>query len=65
MTSQDQITPVAMKVRDAAARYGISRTKLYRLIGEGKIPAKADGGNTLVLRKDMEAYLDTLPARVV
>lgn len=46
------------ELKDAA---GICRSRAFELIREGKLRAKKDGAATLVLREDLEAYLDGLP----
>lgn len=56
------IMPRALTVVDAASYLGIRRGLLYRLVGEGKISARKNGGRTIFLREDLDAYLDGLPA---
>jgi excisionase family DNA binding protein len=40
---------------------GIGRDKLYKLIREGKLPARKLGRKTLILATDLEAFLESLP----
>lgn len=55
------IAPRALTVIDAAAYIGIRRGLLYRLVGEGKIVARKNGGRTIFLREELDRYLDALP----
>lgn len=41
--------------------YGISTWNIRKLIREGEIPAKDNGGRYLVSRSAMDAYMATLP----
>lgn len=52
---------LAYRVPQACAVSGYGRTKMYELIGEGKIPTKKDGKVTLIMRDDLESYLKSLP----
>ena len=49
--------PITYRVREVMAQLGIGRTKLYGLIGSGRLPAYSHDGVTLILRKDIEAYV--------
>jgi excisionase family DNA binding protein len=40
---------------------GIGRDKLYKLIREGKLPARKLGRKTLILAADLETFLESLP----
>lgn len=42
-------------------RLGISRSKLYLEIGDGRLVARKIGGRTVVLESDLRRYLDALP----
>lgn len=53
--------PLAISIADAAAHIGIGRTKLYALIAEGQLTARKLGGRTLVLRADLDSFLNKLP----
>jgi excisionase family DNA binding protein len=46
---------IALRVPEASQ--GLSRSKLYELIGERKLPSVKAGGRRLILRSDLEAYL--------
>ena len=51
----------AYNIPEVMARVGVGRDKLYRLIREGKLPARKLGRKTLILRSDLEAFLEALP----
>ena len=51
----------AYNIPEVMARVGVGRDKLYRLIREGKLPARKLGRKTLILRSDLEAFLESLP----
>lgn len=52
---------LAYSVTEAASIIGIGRDKLYDAIRANQLRAKRDGGRTLILRGDLEAYLRALP----
>ena len=39
----------------------IGRTKVYQLINDGELKVRKVGRKTLILRKDAEAWLESLP----
>ena len=51
---------LAYSVKGAAGVIGYSPAKAWQEIREGKLRAVRAGGRTLVLRRDVEAYLDAL-----
>lgn len=54
--------PIALRIPDAAAVSGLSRTTLYELMAEGKLAGIKAGGRRLILRRDLESYLEGLRA---
>lgn len=54
---------LAVSVREAAQLAGIGLTCLYAAIDEGKVKARKLGRRTLILRRDLEMFLDGLPAK--
>jgi len=54
--------PIAFRVPAACAAAGISRTRLYELISEGKVEAKACGGRTLIMAKSLADFIASLPS---
>lgn len=55
---------IALRVSDAVAASGLSRSTLYVLMAQGELRAVKAGGRRLILRSDLEAYLRGLPADV-
>ena len=53
---------LAYGIQDACRVLGIGRTRLYALIAEGKIEARACGGRTLIPAKSLRAFLASLPS---
>jgi excisionase family DNA binding protein len=53
--------PYALRMKDAEKYSAHSRTRLYDLIGKGKIAAIKSGKRTLILHTSLEAYLASLP----
>lgn len=53
---------LAYRIEEAADATGLGRTTLYRRIKAGRLTARKDGKLTLILREDLQAYLDGLPA---
>ena len=52
---------IGLSIKDAAQISGISRARIYILIGEGKIDARKIGRRTLVLAESMQRFIDALP----
>ena len=53
--------PFAATVADAVKLSGITRTELYRLLGEGAIKAKKSGRRTLIMMDSVREYVRGLP----
>jgi excisionase family DNA binding protein len=52
---------IAVSVADAAKITGIGRSSLYRLIAAGKLSPRKLGRRTLLLQKDLEGLVESLP----
>ena len=48
---------LALRINDAVAISGLSRSTLYKLASLGKLRLTRVGGRTLILRADLEALL--------
>lgn len=51
--------PISYSVREAAAVIGISRSKLYTMLGTGEIQCVRLGGRTLIRRSDIDKLLES------
>jgi hypothetical protein len=60
--SDDSIQPIAGSIATAQRASGLGRTKIYELIGEGKVEAVKAGDRTLVIMESLRDYLRALPA---
>jgi len=54
--------PMCISVNDAMKRYGIGRTKLYELLGDGSLKAWKLGAKTLIDLDAADTYFARLPA---
>ena len=52
----------ALSIDGFCKLYGLGRTFAYELIKEGKLRAVKCGNRTLILRRDAEAWVQSLPA---
>ena len=52
---------IGLSIKDAAQVSGISRARIYTLIGDGKIDARKVGRKTLVLAGSLQRFIDSLP----
>lgn len=52
---------IALSIHEAARISGISRSRIYTLIGDGKIDARKIGRRTVVLTESVKRYIDSLP----
>jgi excisionase family DNA binding protein len=50
---------LAFTIAEACAAVGIGKTTIYELINEGKLKAIKAAGRRLILRSDLEAYLQS------
>lgn len=55
------MTPLALDINAAAAALALSRSKLYILIGEGKIKVRKSGRRTLIEVSELTRFLQELP----
>lgn len=56
-----RIVPLAYRVDDAAAIIGVSGSKVWSLIREGRLPARRIDGSTIIRHEDLVAFIDALP----
>lgn len=48
---------LSLSIEEARAATGLGRTKLYQLINSGELKARKIGKRTIILTKDLEAFL--------
>lgn len=53
---------LAYGIDEACAAVGFGKSKLWELIKDKKIEAKKDGGRTIILRTELQRYLESLPS---
>ena len=53
---------ISVSISDAQNILGIKKTKIYELLKSGEIPAKKLGKRTLLLRSDLENFIQNLDA---
>lgn len=51
----------AISIVEAARILGISRSTLYILIKQGRLPTRKLGKRSLILRSELEAFMKSLP----
>jgi excisionase family DNA binding protein len=54
--------PSSISVNEALARYGIGRTKLYELLGDGSLKARRLGAKTLIDFETADDFFASLPS---
>ena len=52
---------LAVSIGEAAQLIGLGRTRINELIKSGELPARKAGRRTLLLRADVETFLQNLP----
>lgn len=52
---------LGLSIVEAAQFMGVGRSTVYRLIGDGSIPAKKVGARTVILREDVINFLRSAP----
>jgi len=63
MTMSDE--KLALRMDEAVAASGLSRSTLYVLISRNDLPAVKIGGRRLILREDLEQFLQSKRAQPV
>ena len=58
------IEPLVLGVKDAAAFIGLSKSRLYELISDGRIEARKLGARTVVPIASLRAFVAAAPTKV-
>ena len=56
-----QIEPMVLGVKEAASFIGLSKSRLYELISEGRIEARKLGARTVVPTASLRAFVEAAP----
>jgi hypothetical protein len=56
------MTKLAATINEAVEISGLSRSALYRAVGEGKLTLRKNGKRSLILVSELQAFLQSLPA---
>ncbi|MBK6896180.1 MAG: helix-turn-helix domain-containing protein [Alphaproteobacteria bacterium] len=51
---------ISLSIEEARAATGLGRTKLYQLINSGELKARKIGKRTIILKEDLEDFLNNL-----
>lgn len=51
---------VALSIQEVQSATGLGRTKIYQLAKSGELKARKIGKRTIILRDDLEAFLNSL-----
>ena len=51
---------LAYRIHEVCAATGLGKTTIFKRISEGKLRAKRDGRITIILRSELQRYLDNL-----
>jgi len=53
---------LALTIQEAVSVSGLSRSSIYILLRDRKLQARKSGKRTLILAKDLERFLKSLPS---
>ena len=62
MKSDIPIEPEAFSIEQACAVAGVGKTKIYELVGSRALKTRRLGRRRLVLRRELQEFLETLPS---
>jgi excisionase family DNA binding protein len=54
------MTQLSLSVEEVIAATGLGRTTLYQLINSGKLKARKVGARTIILKEDLDVFLNGL-----
>jgi excisionase family DNA binding protein len=58
-----QMRPISTSIPGAVSMTGLTRTRIYGLLSEGKLKARKSGRRTLIMVDSLMAYIESLPER--
>jgi excisionase family DNA binding protein len=56
------VEKLGLTIAEAAFAAGIGRSRLYEAIADGQLTARKFGARTVILRGDLDSFLNALPA---
>ena len=60
MNTKEFKMQLSFTIQETVQAIGIGRTKLYEYINSGQLKAKKIGKRTIVLKRDLDSFLDNL-----
>ncbi len=61
MNDRANVDPEALSIPETCRVTSLGRTTVYDLIGQGVLPARKVGARTIILRADVQRFLENLP----
>jgi excisionase family DNA binding protein len=61
MEQLQPLAPMAFTIPEACKVSGVGRSKLYEAIASGALRARKNGAKNLILREDLQRWLESLP----
>lgn len=58
------MTQLSLSIEETAAATGLGKTKLYQFITSGELKARKVGKRTIILKADLEDFLNNLQSYV-
>jgi len=58
--TKENAMQLSLSIEEVSASTGLGKTKLYELINTGELKARKIGKRTLVLKSDLEEFLNSL-----
>lgn len=55
------VQPISVSVAQASTLTGLSRSRIYELLGSGQLRAVKDGARTVILFDGLRRFITTLP----
>ena len=59
------VEPYSMTIEGVGQHFGLSRSAVYRLIGDRKLVARKIGGRTMLITREVREMIETAPAAAI
>ncbi len=53
---------IALKIPEAVAMSGLTRTAIYNALKDGSLRGRKSGRRTIILKEELQRYIEALPA---